>query len=67
MIKLKVEGMTCNHCVMAVKKALAKVGGVEEVVEVSLERGEALVRGQADTAQLVAAIEEEGYRAQPLG
>jgi len=67
MIKLKVEGMTCNHCVMAVKKALAKVDGVEEVVEVSLERGEARVRGQADPAQLVAAIEEEGYRAQLLG
>jgi len=67
MIKLKVEGMTCNHCVMAVKKALAKVDGVEEVVEVSLERGEARVRGQADPSQLVAAIEEEGYRAQLLG
>ena len=67
MIKLKVEGITCNHCVMAVKKALAKVDGVEEVVEVSLERGEARVRGQADPAQLVVAIEEEGYRAQLLG
>lgn len=67
MIKLKVEGMTCNHCVMAVKKALSKVNGVEEVVEVSLERGEALVRGEADPARLIAAIEEEGYRAQPLG
>ena len=67
MIKLKVEGMTCNHCVMAVKKALSKVSGVDEVVEVSLERGEALVRGQADVAQMIAAIEEEGYRAQPLG
>jgi len=67
MIELKVEGMTCNHCVMAVKKALSKVSGVDEVVEVSLERGEARVRGQADVAQLIAAIEEEGYRAQPLG
>ncbi len=67
MIKLEVEGMTCDHCVMAVKKALAKVSGVEEVVEVSLERGEALVRGTVDPARLVAAIEEEGYRARPLG
>ena len=67
MIKLKVEGMTCEHCVMAVKKALARVSGVEEVVEVSLERGEVRVRGTANPAQLVAAIEEEGYRAQPLG
>jgi copper chaperone len=29
MLKLKVEGMTCNHCVMTVKKALSRVPGVE--------------------------------------
>ena len=66
MIKIKVAGMTCNHCVMAVKQALARVSGVEEVVEVSLERGEVLVRGSADPAQLLAAVEEEGYQAQLL-
>jgi len=65
-IKIKVAGMTCNHCVMAVKQALARVSGVEEVVEVSLERGEVLVRGSADPAQLLAAVEEEGYQAQLL-
>ena len=52
---------------MAVKQALASVSGVEEVVEVSLERGEALIRGAADPAQLLAAVEEEGYQAQLLG
>jgi copper chaperone len=63
MLKLKVEGMTCNHCVMAVKKALSRVPGVERA-EVSLERGEALVEGNADPKALIRAVEEEGYRAE---
>jgi copper chaperone len=63
MLKLKVEGMTCNHCVMAVKKALSRVPGVERA-EVSLERGEALVEGNADPKALIQAVEAEGYRAE---
>lgn len=65
MTKIKIDGMSCNHCVMAVTKALGTVPGVERVVEVSLERGEALVEGNADVEQLVAAIQEEGYTAEP--
>lgn len=65
MLRLKVEGMTCNHCVMAVKKALLKVPGVERA-EVSLERGEALVEGEVDPKALIQAVEEEGYRAEVL-
>ncbi|MFN4070732.1 MAG: heavy-metal-associated domain-containing protein [Thermus caldifontis] len=66
MLKLKVEGMTCNHCVMAVKRALMKVPGVERA-EVSLERAEALVEGKADPEALIRAVEEEGYRAALAG
>jgi copper chaperone len=65
MLKLKVEGMTCNHCVMAVKKALSRVPRVERA-EVSLERGEALVEGNADPKALIQAVEAEGYRAEVL-
>jgi copper chaperone len=65
MLKLKVEGMTCNHCVMTVKKALSRVPGVERA-EVSLERGEALVEGNADPQALIQAVEAEGYRAEVL-
>ena len=63
MIKLEVTGMTCNHCVMAVTRALQAVPGAERV-EVSLERGEAQVEGEPDPAALVRAVEEEGYQAQ---
>jgi copper chaperone len=66
MQKLKIEGMTCKHCVMHVKQALAKVPGVQGEVEVSLEKGEALVGGTPALAALVAAVADEGYTASPL-
>ena len=62
MIELKIEGMSCDHCVRAVTKALTTVPGVTRVVEVSLERGEAIVDGEAAFEQLAAAVREEGYQ-----
>jgi copper chaperone len=56
--------MTCQHCVAAVTKALGGVQGVTRVVEVDLDRGEALVEGTPDPASLCAAVEEEGYHAE---
>ena len=66
MIKLKIDGMSCEHCVRAVNAALANVEGVDSVIEVSLDRGEALLEGAPEWKALVSAIEEEGYRAEPV-
>jgi copper chaperone len=63
MLKLKVEGMNCGHCVKSVTEALSGVAGVKKVVEVSLERGEAVVDGSANAAALIAAVEERGFEA----
>ena len=63
MITLKVDGMTCEHCVATISRALAQVPGVERVVEVSLERGEAIVEGHPDAGQAIAAVVDEGYAA----
>ena len=60
---LKVNGMTCMHCVAAVKKALEQVPGVE-TAEVSLDKARAVVTGDADVQAMVAAIKEEGYSAE---
>ena len=60
---LKVNGMTCMHCVGAVKKALEQVPGVE-AAEVSLEKAQALVTGDADVQAMAAAVKEEGYSAE---
>jgi copper chaperone len=37
---IKIKGMSCKHCVMAVTKALSAVDGVKDV-RVDLEKGEA--------------------------
>jgi copper chaperone len=40
MATIKITGMSCQHCVMAVTKALSGVDGISNV-KVSLEKGEA--------------------------
>jgi copper chaperone len=58
---LKVEGMSCNHCVTHVKNALTEIPGVE-MVEVSLSDKSAVVTGAAlDDAAMKAAVAEAGY------
>lgn len=59
---IRVDGMTCMHCVGAVTRALEKVPGVTKA-EVSLEQKRATVTGDTDPAALVAAVKEEGYGA----
>lgn len=62
-IELKVEGMSCGHCKTSVEKALKSVAGVEQV-EVFLQEGRAVVKGNAPLEKLVEAVQEEGYQAQ---
>lgn len=62
---IKVGGMTCGHCRMAVEKALKGLPGVKEV-DVSLERGEARVKhdpGQPAQAEMKKAVRDAGYEA----
>jgi copper chaperone len=40
MAKIKIAGMSCRHCVMAVTKALGGIDGISNV-NVDLEKGEA--------------------------
>lgn len=61
---LNVTGMTCGHCVSAVKKALEAVPGVHSA-DVSLESGQATVQGDASPEALVQAVQQEGYSAAP--
>ena len=64
MVKLRVSGMTCGCCAHAVEKALAAVAGVGRVVEVSVQRGEAVLEGDPATPALVEAVREAGYEAE---
>jgi copper chaperone len=63
--RLKIDGMTCNHCVSAVEKALRNQDGVRNAT-VHLDSGAADVEyeeGRVAPEQLVAAVQEEGYSA----
>jgi copper chaperone len=64
-LEFRVSGMTCGHCEKAVKGALESVAGPGKA-RVSLAEGKAWVEGPADAAALVAAVAEEGYRAEPV-
>ena len=58
---LKVEGMTCMHCKMAVEKALKGVSGVTNA-QVDLAKNEAVVEGDANKAAMAKAVAEAGYK-----
>ena len=62
-LKLRVEGMTCNHCVMTVKRAVMNVQGVKEA-EVSLSEGIVVIKADEgiDEENIKRAIEQAGYR-----
>lgn len=60
--KLNITGMSCQHCVQAVEKALGTVAEVEHV-EVNLKQESAAIRGKAAPEALVAAVAEAGYQA----
>lgn len=40
MTTIKIKGMSCNHCVMAVTKALNEIDGIKDA-KVDLQKGEA--------------------------
>ena len=62
MIKLKITGMTCEHCAKTIKKAIESVDGVEKA-EVYFPQGLAEVEGNADINQIIKAVQNAGYGA----
>jgi copper chaperone len=59
---LKVKGMSCQHCVMSVTKALSQLDGVKNV-QVDLAKGEVRFDNTKEVAssRIAKAIEEAGY------
>ena len=57
----EVRGMTCEHCVAAVKQEVGAIAGAEEVT-VDLDTGRLSVRGRdVGDAAVREAVEEAGY------
>ena len=63
--ELTIEGMSCGHCIMHVKKELSKLNGL--TIE-NVEIGKARVHydeAKVTPDQLTKAIEEAGYKLVP--
>jgi len=59
--ELKIQGMTCGHCVMSVRKELTKLAGVKvedvQIGKVRIQYDESQVKRQ----DIERAVEEAGY------
>jgi len=62
-IELKVQGMTCQHCVNTVSRAVSSLEGVSKV-EVFLDSGKVRVQMERDIPieDIKKSIEEWGYK-----
>ena len=60
---LKVKGMSCQHCVMSVTKALSQLDGIKNV-QVDLAKGEVRFDNTKEVAssRIAKAIAETGYK-----
>jgi len=59
--EIKISGMSCQHCVMAVKRELAKIAGLEvEEVKIGAARV-AYDEAKVDQRRIQEAVVEAGY------
>ena len=59
--EIKIDGMSCNHCVMAVKKELSKIPGLT-VSSVEIGKAEVVAEESHVTdQQMTGAVKEAGY------
>ena len=65
MIELRVDGMTCGHCVRAVTSAVESIDP-EANVEIYLEDGRLRAETRKSMADVIEAIQGAGYSAAPM-
>ncbi len=63
MTRIKIQGMSCQHCVNAVTKALSDLDGISSV-KVSLENNDAVFDSSSpvDMEKVKKAVEDAGYK-----
>lgn len=62
--QLQVKGMSCQHCVKAVTKAIVALDA-DAIVSVELPQGAVKVQTKLSREETAQAIIEEGYEVQP--
>jgi len=65
-VKLKIEGMSCEHCANAVTLAIAEIDGISELFVDLKSKTASFAYDPAKTPleQIITAIVEEGYTVQ---
>ena len=63
MTRITVKGMSCQHCVMSVTKALSEIDGIKDIT-VDLEKGEAVFdeTKPVDLELIRERLQKAGYR-----
>ena len=56
---VKIEGMTCSHCLNRVDKALNKIESVKALVD--LEKAQATIIGDVSDEMIIKTIKDAGY------
>ncbi len=66
MVKIKVTGMTCNHCVERVTETLQGIEGVDSAhVDLDADMAEVYFKDSMPSNQeMITAIEKAGYKAE---
>lgn len=64
-VQLKVTGMTCNHCISMVNKAIATLQA-DAKVTVDLAQQKVNVESNLASEDIIAALDEAGYPATVL-
>jgi len=62
-VTLKVEGMSCNHCVNSVERSVGQLAGVDQV-KVNLAEGKVAVlfdEAKVSRTQIEEVIDDQGY------
>ena len=63
-ITLRIEGMSCGHCVKEVSEALSRIGGVSDI-QISLEQSSAMVvfdESVTGADQMAGALDAIGFK-----
>ena len=64
---IKIDGMSCQHCVMSVKKALERISGVSSV-DVSIGNAKVTFDGsKTNRDELAKAVVDAGYKVKAEG
>jgi Cu+-exporting ATPase len=65
-VQLHITGMTCASCAAHVEKALNQIDGVEASVNYATERATVYSLDELDESQLIQAVIQTGYSAEPF-